>query len=108
LNQESLAEAAKISQHTYSDIEGDRIASPRRPILKALAKMLDIPFESLLLGDDWRNEPPMSEADRVISREIPGLSPEARNKILVVILEDKQQRDATAPPQDQENTLKAA
>ena len=100
--QADMAKAAGISQQTYSDIESDRITSPRRPIMKAISKMLDIPFESLLLGDDWRSEPPMSEADRVIAREIPHLSPEARDKIMVVMLEDRQNREAAAKQEQQQ------
>ena len=96
LSQQDMAAAAKISQQSYSDIEKDIIKSPRRPILKAIGKMLDIPFESLLLGDDWRNEPPMLEKHRVMARELPYLSPEAESKVLVVILEDKQRRQEEA------------
>lgn len=90
LSQEEVANAAKISQQSYSDIEGDRTASPRRAILKAIGKMLEIPFESLLLGDDWRE--PIPESARVVAREYPSLRPENQNRILSIILEDKQQK----------------
>lgn len=94
LSQEAVASAAKISQQSYSDIDGDRTASPRRAILKAIGKMLDIPFESLLLGDDWRE--PIPESARVVAREYPSLRPENQNRILRIILEDRQQRDKQA------------
>lgn len=93
LSQQQVADTAKISQQTYSDIEGDRIQSPRRPILKAIAKMLEIPFESLLLGDDYRGEN-IPESARVVAREYPSLSPDAKNKILMIMIEDKQRREA--------------
>lgn len=55
--------------------------------------MLEIPFESLLLGDDYRGET-IPEAARVVAREYPSLSPEAQNKILMIVIEDKQRREA--------------
>lgn len=91
LSQEEVAGAARIYQQSYSDIEGDRTTSPRRAILKAISKMLDIPFESLLLGDDWRE--PIPESARVVAREYPSLRPENQNRILSIILEDKQQKE---------------
>lgn len=53
--------------------------------------MLDIPFESLLLGDDWRE--PIPEEARVVAREYPHLRPEDKNKILNIILDAKVYRE---------------
>lgn len=87
LSQEAVAKAAKISQQSYSDIEADITKSPRRVILERISKMLDIPFESLLLGDDWRE--PIPEEARVIAREYATLPDDVKNKILMLIVEAK-------------------
>jgi transcriptional regulator with XRE-family HTH domain len=90
--QEEVAAAARIKQQSYSDIEADKTASPRRTILKAISKMLDIPFESLLLGDDWRE--PIPEEGRIIGREYCRLSSEAKNRIMMIILQDKRDTES--------------
>ncbi len=87
LSQATVAAAAKIAQQSYSDIEADITKSPRRVILERISKMLDIPFESLLLGDDWRE--PIPEEARVIAREYATCPDDIKNKILMLIVEAK-------------------
>ena len=84
--QKDMAEMLSISQQAYSTIESDAITNPRRIILKRIAEILDIPFESLLLGTGWNSDQP-SEAAQSVARAYDTLPHDARIQVMAVILE---------------------
>ncbi|MCU0807929.1 MAG: helix-turn-helix domain-containing protein [Candidatus Contendobacter sp.] len=87
LSQDAVAETAKISQQAYSDIENDRTLQPRRSALKAIAKMLQLPEDALILnkpGHRW-----MSKEAQMIAEEYDTIPPAYQAKILLALLEAK-------------------
>lgn len=87
LSQETVAEAAKITQQAYSDIENDRTAQPRRSALRAIARMLELPEDALILnkpGAHWA-----SKEAQMIAEEYDHIPPAYQAKILMTLLEAK-------------------
>ena len=86
-SQEQVADFVKLSQQSYSDIELDRIARPRETTLRAIGKMLDIPFETLLLGPGWKDE--VSQEARVVGQIYDEVPPDVQRRIMLMLLQAK-------------------
>jgi len=87
LSQETVAKAAKITQQAYSNIEHDATDQPRRSALKAIAKLLALPEDQLVLNkpdDRW-----MSKEAQMVAREYDAIPPVFQTKILMTLLEAK-------------------
>ena len=89
LSQEAVAETAKISQQAYSDIENDRTLQPRRSALKAIAKILQLPEDALILNNPSARI--MSKEARMIAEEYDAIPPAYQAKILLALLEAKKE-----------------
>ena len=83
-SQEQMSALLNISQQTYSTIEGDVVLNPRRNVLKKISEILDIPFETLLLGTTWSGEQ-LSEAAQSVARAYEELTPEGKVEIMATI-----------------------
>lgn len=86
-SQEQVAEFVKLSQQSYSDIELDRIARPRDTTLRAISKMLEIPFETLLLGPGWKES--VSQEARVVGQIYDEVPPDVQRRIMLMLLQAK-------------------
>ena len=87
LSQETVAKAAKITQQAYSNIECDATDQPRRSALKAIARLLELPEDQLVL-----NQPGtlmMSKEAQMVAREYDAIPPTFQSKILLTLLEAK-------------------
>lgn len=90
LTQEQVAKSIKVTQQTYSDFENDRIVNLRRSAVDALAKLLDIPVETLLIGE----RDTISKEARAIAMSYDRASRAVRERIALELLIDQQQRAA--------------
>jgi transcriptional regulator with XRE-family HTH domain len=87
LSQETVAKAAKITQQAYSNIEHDATEQPRRSALKAIAKVLALPEDQLVLNKP--GDRLMSKEAEMVAREYDGIPPAFQTKILLTLLEAK-------------------
>ena len=88
LSQEAVAEVAKITQQAYSDIENDKTGQPRRSALRAIARMLELPEDALILNKPGAPCGASKEA-RMIAEEYDHLPAAWQAKILITLLEAK-------------------
>lgn len=84
LSQEQVADAAKLTQQAYSNIENDKTDQPRRSALKAIAKILEIQEDALFT---LRMMPSKQAMD--VAREYDCLPSNYQARILHTILEAK-------------------
>lgn len=101
--QQDVATRLHITQQSYHAIETDVVVNPRRTTLKGLAKMLDIPYETLLLGPGWQDE--VSEQGRVVGQMYDKLPREEQQQILFMLLQAKARALAHDDPTSERNLL---
>lgn len=92
LSQCELAGMVEISQQALAKIESGATARPSRDILERIAIILDIPFETLLLGDDIAALN-ISEAGARVAREYDLADKDTQAKIMLILISQRQQRD---------------
>lgn len=84
LSQQQVADAAHISQQSYAAIELDQVSNPKRSILKAISKMLDIPIETLIMND--QSVTGLSEGAVQVAKEYDKLSSEGKLAVMQALL----------------------
>lgn len=85
LTQQQVADAAKITQQSYAAIELDQIQQPKRTILKAISKMLDIPLETLIINDSTVTN--LTEGAVQVAREYDRLTKSGKLIVMQAILQ---------------------
>lgn len=84
LSQQQVADAVKLTQQAYSNIENDRTDQPRRSALKAIARCLGLDEEQL-----FTLQPAPSRVAMTVARAFDTLPPTYQARILHTIIEGK-------------------
>ncbi len=93
MNQDALGDKVGVSGQYIGKLERGEAKNPSREIIERISKVLDIPFESLLLGEDAREG--LSERDIMVAREYRDAPSKYQIEVMAILLKARHEREVT-------------
>ena len=91
MNQDDLGDKVGVSGQYIGKLERGEAKNPSREIIERISKVLDIPFESLLLGDDAKEG--LGEPEVMVARGYRDALMKNQLAIFAILLKDKEERE---------------